>query len=71
MYKVDKVFKALTKKNLTPKQIASRFNLANPRDAVFKLRNRGFNIVTLGMNDGKKRNEYELHLTASQRRQFA
>lgn len=42
----ERVFNALVVKgeSLTAKQIGSRFRLANPYDAIYKLRRAGYNI---------------------------
>lgn len=47
MTKYQKVQSALVDKglSLTSKQISSRFNIANPYDAIYFLRNAGYNIV--------------------------
>lgn len=44
--KVDRVFKALVLngEQLTAKQIAARYNVANPHDAVYQLRMEGYPI---------------------------
>jgi LEA14-like dessication related protein len=44
--KVDRVFEALVLngEELTAKQIAARYNVANPHDTVYKIRNRGYAI---------------------------
>lgn len=43
---VDRVYDAIVLKGqkLTAKQIAARFNVANPRDTVYTLRNEGYPI---------------------------
>ena len=48
MTKVNRVQTALVKdrEQLTAKQIAARFGLANPRDAIYKIRRRGY-VVNL------------------------
>lgn len=47
MTKYEKVYNALVNKGLelTSKQISSRFGIANPYDAIYSLRNAGYNIV--------------------------
>jgi hypothetical protein len=46
MTKLDRVYNALVLngEELTARQIASRYNIANPHDAVYKLRMRGYSI---------------------------
>lgn len=46
MNKVDRVFEALVvnKEELTAKQIAARYNVANPYDAIYQIRNQGYAI---------------------------
>lgn len=38
---------------LTPRQIASRFNVRNPRDLVYRLRNDGYRINTVEVTNSK------------------
>lgn len=44
--KVDRVFEALVinGEELTAKQIAARYNVANPHDTVYKIRQQGYAI---------------------------
>jgi cytochrome oxidase Cu insertion factor (SCO1/SenC/PrrC family) len=44
--KVDRVFEALVLngEELTAKQIAARYNVANPHDVVYQIRHRGYAI---------------------------
>lgn len=44
--KIDRVFEALVVngEKLTAKQISARYNIANPHDAVYKLRMEGYPI---------------------------
>ena len=46
--KVDHVFNALVNKreSLTAKQIASRYNVANPHDTIYQLRSEGISIYS-------------------------
>ena len=61
---IDKVYNALVqnKVKLTAKQIASRFGLSNPYDAVYTLRQEGFPINIKSYTDTKGRvsNKYYL-----------
>lgn len=55
--KVDRVYKALVVngEELTARQIASRYNLANPYDAVYQLRTEGYSIYCNQHTDSKGR----------------
>ena len=55
--KVDRVYKALVLEGqeLTAKQIASRYNVANPYDAVYQLRMEGYSIYLNRHVDSKGR----------------
>jgi len=55
--KVDRVYKALVLEGqeLTAKQIASRYNVANPYDAVYQLRMEGYSIYCNKNTDSKGR----------------
>lgn len=59
---VDKVYNALvvSKEKLTAKQIAARYNLANPYDAVYTLRQEGYviNIDQFVDTKGRVKNKY-------------
>lgn len=44
--KTEKVATALTKKAMTSKEIASRFNVPNVRAMLFDLKRKGFDILT-------------------------
>lgn len=59
---VDKVYSALVlnKDKLTAKQIAARYNLANPYDAVYTLRQEGYviNIDQYVDTKGRTTNKY-------------
>lgn len=53
---VEKVLNALSSgQALTAKQITARYGLANPRDAVYTLRNEGYNIELVESTDTKNR----------------
>lgn len=54
---VDKVFQAIVEngESLTAKQIAARFNVANPYDTVYTLRMEGFPINCNKYTDTKGR----------------
>lgn len=54
---VDRVYNAIVLKGqkLTAKQIAARYNVANPRDTVYTLRNEGYPIQTNTYVDTKGR----------------
>lgn len=41
-------------RSLTPAQITSRFNVANPHDVIYNLRKRGNNIVTEEVKRGNQ-----------------
>lgn len=45
---LDKLVNTLVNKGetLTPKQISSRFGLANPHDAIYQLRSEGYSIYS-------------------------
>jgi hypothetical protein len=55
--KVDRVYEALVVngEELTAKQIASRYNVANPHDAVYQLRMEGYSIYCNRKVDTKGR----------------
>jgi hypothetical protein len=57
MSKLNRVYNALVVngEQLTAKQIASRYDLANPRDAIYKLRMEGFSIYLNRKTDSKGR----------------
>jgi hypothetical protein len=48
MTAINRVYETLLVegKELTTKQIAARYNVANPADVVYRLRNEGYNIYT-------------------------
>ena len=54
---VGKVYNALVVegKELTAKQIASRFNVANPHNTIYELRREGFSIYLNDYKDSKGR----------------
>lgn len=54
---IDRVYNAIVLKGqkLTAKQIASRYNVANPRDTVYTLRNEGYPIEINTYTDSKGR----------------
>lgn len=60
--KVDRVYKALVLEGqeLTAKQIAARYNVANPHDAVYQLRMEGYSIYCNKHTDsnGRVTNKY-------------
>lgn len=62
MTKYQKVYNALVEKgmDLSAKQISSRFGIANPHDAIYYLRNLGYNIVTTKVTakNGTTTNKY-------------
>lgn len=63
MSKTNKVLNAfLEGKSMTGKQIAARYGLANPREAVRKIREWGYNIELTSHADTKGRvtNKYSL-----------
>lgn len=55
--KIDRVFEALVVngEQLTAKQIAARYNVANPHDAVYQLRMEGYPIYLNRHVDSKGR----------------
>lgn len=55
--KVDRVFEALVVngEQLTAKQIAARYNVANPHDAIYQLRMEGYPIYLNRHVDSKGR----------------
>jgi hypothetical protein len=55
--KVDRVYEALVVngEQLTAKQIAARYNVANPHDAVYQLRMDGYSIYLNRHVDSKGR----------------
>lgn len=55
--KVDRVYEALVVKGeqLTAKQISARYNVANPYDAIYKLRMEGYPIYLNRHVDSKGR----------------
>ena len=57
MNKTNRVFEALVinGESLTAKQIAARYNVANPHDAVYKLRMEGYPIYLNTHEDTKGR----------------
>lgn len=57
MSKIDKVYTALVedRERLTAKQIAHRFSLANPYDAVYKIRRKGYVVNLDAHTDTKNR----------------
>lgn len=60
---VNRLFNALLSgEELTAKQISHRFNLANPRDAVYTLRQDGYaiNLVERFDTKGRKTQKYAL-----------
>lgn len=62
MSKVNRVQEALVKNReaLTSKQISARFGLANPRDAIYTIRRRGY-IINLNQhidNSNRTKNKY-------------
>ena len=74
MTKINRVQKALVKnrEELTAKQIAARFSLANPHDAVYKIRRRGYVISMKETTDTKNRvkNKYTLNTSAAETRKL-
>lgn len=50
MVRLNKVVDALISDALTSKQIAARFRVKNPRDLVYKVRNRGYYVETFREN---------------------
>ena len=57
MTKTDMVFEALVVngEQLTAKQLAARYNIANPHDAVYQLRMEGYPIYSNKHTDTKGR----------------
>ena len=57
MTKVAKVYKALVidGEELTAKQLASRYDIGNPHDAVYQLRQEGYPIYCNKRKDSKGR----------------
>jgi hypothetical protein len=57
MTAIDRVFDTLLVqgKELTTKQIAARYNVANPADVVYRLRSEGYDIYTNKRVDTKGR----------------
>jgi len=57
MTKTDRVFEALVEngERLTAKQIAARYNVANPHDAIYQIRMRGYAIYLNKHKDTKGR----------------
>lgn len=55
--KIDRVFNALVVKRqeLTAKQIAARYNVANPYDAIYRIRQEGYAIYLTERVDSKGR----------------
>ena len=65
---VEKVLNALSSgQALTAKQIKARFGLANPRDAVYTLRNEGYNIELVESTDTKNRTTRKYQMVKSKR----
>lgn len=57
MTKTNKVFEALVLngEELTAKQIAARYNVANPHDAIYQIRHQGYAIYLNEHKDSKGR----------------
>jgi hypothetical protein len=57
MTKTDRVFEALVQngERLTAKQIAARYSIANPHDAVYQIRMKGYPIYLNKHKDTKGR----------------
>ncbi len=53
--KLCKIATALDKSELTAKQIAARFNVANPYDAIYSLRQEGFPVYLNNRTNSKGR----------------
>lgn len=70
---IDKVYTALVKDKqyLTAKQIAARFNLVNPHDTVYTLRQEGFPINMKKHIDTKGRMTNKYHLGTPSREVIA
>lgn len=53
--KLCKIATALSKTEMTAKQISARFSVANPYDAVYSLRQEGFPVYLNNRQDSKGR----------------
>ena len=64
MTKTDRVFEALVVngEQLTAKQLSARYNIANPHDAVYQLRMKGFSIYLNKHTDTKGRVTHKYRL---------
>lgn len=66
---VTKVLNALSSgQALTSKQITARYGLANPRDAVYTLRNEGYNIDLVEKSDTKGRTSRKYQMRNAKKR---
>jgi hypothetical protein len=63
--KVSRVLNALSKgQELSAKQISSRFGLANPHDAIYKLREKGYSVDLYEYTDSRNKITYKYALNS-------
>lgn len=66
---VEKVLNALNSgQALTTKQISARYGLANPRDAIYTLRNEGYSINLVETVDAKGRTSRKYQMSNAKKR---
>lgn len=70
---VDRVYEALVVKReeLTAKQIAARYNIANPHDTIYTLRMEGYPIYLNQRTDSKGRVTHKYRLGTPSRKVIA
>ena len=73
MSKTVHVFKALVEKGeqLTAKQISARYGIANPHDAIYQLRMKGYSIYLNKRKDTKGRVTYKYRFGTPSRKVIA